>query len=152
MRRTFFVLGRFPDLPLAAHTPNHRPMPKRKSLEMLEEFRSCHHFSGLSNAACRIGIPYRDVRVEHASMKGKIASIPCFPDEPIKLECPSFRYSTPEEIREDRRQTQEALRKIDRGLSPCCDAALVPVGGGWEACSACKEEVMHRYRSPEERV
>ncbi|MBK6515702.1 MAG: hypothetical protein IPG04_16780 [Polyangiaceae bacterium] len=54
-------------------------MPKRKSLEMLEEFRSCHHFSGLINAACREGIQYRDVRVEHASSEGKDRVDPLFP-------------------------------------------------------------------------
>ncbi len=127
-------------------------MSKRKSLEMAEDFRCCHHFSGMSNPACRAGIQYRDVRADHASMKGKIASMPCFPDDPISLECSQFRLSTPEEIREERRQTREALRKIDRGVSPCCNAALVDVGGGWESCSACKEDVVHRYRSPEERV
>ena len=150
--RTLFVLGHLSDLPRAARVPDDRRMPKRKLLEMLEELRCCHHFSGLINEACREGIRYRDVRVEHASMKGKIASIPCFSDDPIKLECPSFRYSTPEEIQQDRRESRAALRKIERGISPCCDAALVAVGGGWEACSACKEEVVHRYRSPEERV
>jgi len=120
-------------------------MTKRKSLAMLEDMRSCHHFSGLINEACRAGIRYADVRVEHAPMKGRIASIPCMPDDPMKLSCPQFRYSTPEEIREERRQTRELVRKLNRGFSPCCDAKLVPVGGGWQACSKCEEHVAHCY-------
>lgn len=127
-------------------------MPKRKSLDLLEVHRCCHHFSGLTNDACRAGIAYQGVRVEHATMKGKIASLPCFPDDPLPLACASFRYSTPEEIREDRRQVRDALRKINRGVFLCCNGALVPVGGGWQACDVCNERVVHGYRGHEERM
>lgn len=78
--------------------------------------------------------------------------MPCLPDDPITLGCISFRLSTPQEVREDRRQVRAALRKISRGVSPCCNAALFPVGGGWQACDLCNERVVHSYRGHEARM
>jgi len=74
-----------------------------------------------------------------------VASFPCLPGmAQVAVACPHFRYSTPEEIYDEEVELQRADRQIESGRSPCCDAALVPVGGGWEACSRCDVKVIHR--------
>ncbi|NUP10070.1 MAG: hypothetical protein HOW73_28810 [Polyangiaceae bacterium] len=125
----------------------------KKKLDVLGEVgQSCHYFSGLGYNSCRAGVRYADVRVEHVPLNLRTVSLPCFPDDPMVASCAHFRLSTPEEVAEQKRSTREAIRRINSGRSPCCEATLVPVGGGWEACSACEERVVHRYRGASEVV
>lgn len=40
-------------------------------------------------------------------------------------------------------ETMAALRKLESGISTCCDAPLEDAGAGWRRCTKCKENVFH---------
>lgn len=79
----------------------------------------CVHYTGALNprakGVCAEGINYREL--VGGDPLGWVTRLPCCDVGPIRGEgqraiCPKFRAPTPEEIAEDKRQTDEAMRKF----------------------------------------
>ena len=151
-RRSFRPRRRASAAALALPTRDDRTIPSApatpkasRSLDIVEDIRTCHFFTGLVNDGCAAGLRYEEVAGLRRTERGWARSLPCMPDDAlVPASCTSFRESTPEEIAEEKRRIDEAFTKIQRGLSPCCDAPLEAMGGGWKACATCRTNVVHQ--------
>jgi hypothetical protein len=80
---------------------------------------TCVHYSGALNPACggvcRAGVNYREL--VGGKVEGWVTRLPCTPTMEIRgggerAACGEFRTPTAEELAEDKRQTDESIRKF----------------------------------------
>lgn len=78
---------------------------------------SCVHYTGALNPrspTCKEGVNYR--KLVGGTIDGWVTRLPCMPmelrGEGQKAVCPKFRAPTPEEIAADKRETDEAVKKM----------------------------------------
>lgn len=111
----------------------------------------CVHFTGVQNETCEAGVRYRDV----AGGRSHLAVLPCLPPMPHKAHetpatCASKRLPTEAEIAASEAEFEQAMERLRRGVSSCCEAEIDESqvitsgrhkGHGPRYCTACRKLV-----------
>ena len=116
---------------------------------------NCRHFTGICDKGCKAGMVYDEIsKRKELGQLGCAVRLPCTGDpaglvirEQIVQPCTLYDPLSDKEIKDEDRRIKEVFERVQKGLSPCCNAPIdcskviqkgQYQGHGPRFCSKCK--------------
>lgn len=109
------------------------------------QYEKCHHFNGIINDCCGVGIEYDSLRAEGHRLP---CLEPSMGDDRPAMRCELYRLSTPDEIAAEEATIKAAIERFTKTLPLIAEVKSVHEGEDWSGvveCPVCDGKLHMRH-------